>query len=42
MTDEEKYEITDKGTVGAFGWFFGILLILFLLGTYFVLFHLMP
>lgn len=37
----EKYEITDKKP-GPFLWLFAILLIGFLVGTYVVLFHLMP
>jgi hypothetical protein len=37
----EKYEITDKKP-GPFFWAFAILLIGFLAGTYFLLFHVMP
>lgn len=38
---EEEYEITDK-KISPFFWVFSILLVGFLAGTYFLLFHIMP
>lgn len=37
----EKYEITDRKP-GPFLWFFAILLLSFVAGTYVLLFHIMP
>ncbi len=38
--EDDRYQITDKKP-GPFLWVFAILLIMFLFGTYYILFHMM-